>query len=111
VADRQDPRDPAHGGAAATGLPRARGHEGGTREWDQVVEFTEFEPGRAFGVRVIEGPESQGRWTFQPDGSGTRVHLEADMKAPPGLGTLFKWIVARQFRGYHENLRRELERP
>jgi hypothetical protein len=33
------------------------------------------------------------------------------MKAPPGLGTLFKWIAARQFRGYHENLRRELERP
>jgi hypothetical protein len=62
-------------------------------EWDHVVEFTEFEPGRAFG------------------GSGTRVHFEADMKAPPGLGTLFKWIAARQFRGYHENLRRELERP
>jgi uncharacterized protein YndB with AHSA1/START domain len=83
----------------------------GPREWDQVVEFTEFEPGRAFGVRVIEGPESQGRWTFQPDGPGTRVHFEADVKAPRGLGTPFKWIAARQFRGYHENLRRELERP
>ncbi len=80
----------------------------GPREWDQVVEFTEFEPGRAFGVRVIEGPQSHGRWTFQPDGSGTRVHLEAEMKAPPGLGRLFKWMAARQFRGYHENLRREL---
>jgi hypothetical protein len=33
------------------------------------------------------------------------------MKAPPGLGTLFTLIAARQFRGYHENLRRELERP
>ena len=60
---------------------------------------------------VIEGPPSNGRWTFEPGGSGTRVHLEADMKAPPGLGPLFKWIAARQFRGYHENLRRELERP
>jgi carbon monoxide dehydrogenase subunit G len=98
------------------GLPRLgyRVREGtkvGFREWDQVVEFTEFEPGRAFGVRVIEGPASRARWTFQPAGSGTRVHLEADMKAPRVLGTLFKWIVARQFRGYHENLRHELERP
>jgi ligand-binding SRPBCC domain-containing protein len=83
----------------------------GPREWDQVVEFTEFDPGRTFGVRVIEGPESHGRWTFQHDDSGTRVHLEADMKAPKGLGMLFKWMAARQFRGYHENLRRELERP
>jgi hypothetical protein len=33
------------------------------------------------------------------------------MTARPGLGTLFKWIAARQFRGHHENLRRELERP
>jgi hypothetical protein len=83
----------------------------GPREWDQVVEFSEFEPGRAFGVRVIGGRESHGRWTFQPDGSGIRVRLEADMKAPPGLGTLLKWIAARQFRGYHDNRCRELERP
>jgi uncharacterized protein YndB with AHSA1/START domain len=83
----------------------------GPREWDQVVEFTEFDPGRAFGVRVIEGPESQGRWTFKPVGSDTRVHLEAEMKSPPGLGSLMKWVTARQFRGYHDNLRRELERP
>jgi hypothetical protein len=66
--------------------------------------------GRLFGVRVIEGPPSHGRWTFEPDGPGACVRLEAEMKAPPGLGPLFKWSAARQFRGYHENLRRELER-
>jgi hypothetical protein len=33
------------------------------------------------------------------------------MKAPPGLGPLFEWIAARQFRTYHRNLRRELELP
>jgi hypothetical protein len=37
------------------------------------------------------------------------VRLEAEMKAPPGLGPLLKWLTARQFRGYHENLRHELE--
>ena len=102
---------PLTDGPPRLGYRVREGTKVGPREWDQVVEFTEFEPGRAFGVRVIEGPESHGRWTFQPDDSGTRVHLEADMKAPPGLGTVFKWIAARQFRGYHDNLRRELERP
>jgi hypothetical protein len=29
------------------------------------------------GVRytLVIAPESHGHWTFQPDGSGTRVHL------------------------------------
>jgi uncharacterized protein YndB with AHSA1/START domain len=82
----------------------------GPREWEQTVEFTEFEPGRAFGVRVVDGPESGGRWTFQPEGAGTRVHAAIEAKAPPLLGPLFKRALDRQFRGYHENLRRELER-
>jgi hypothetical protein len=72
-----------------------RGRDGtkvGPRECAQVVEFTEFEPARAFGVSVTKGPESHAR-TFQPDGSGSRAHLEDDMKAPPCLGTLFKWIA------------------
>lgn len=103
---------PLTDGPPRLGYRVREGTKVGQRESDQVVEFTEFEPGRAFGVRVIEGPESHGRWTFQPDGaSGARVHLEVNMKAPPGLGTAFRWMVARQFRGYHENLRRELERP
>lgn len=102
---------PLSDGPPRLGFRVREGTKVGPREWDQVVEFTEFQPGRAFGVQVIEGPASRGRWTFQPDGSETRVHFEAEMKAPPGLGPLFKRIVARQFRGYHENLRRELERP
>jgi hypothetical protein len=81
----------------------------GPREWEQVVEFTEFEPGRAFGVRVVEGPPSQGRWTFRPDGAGTTVHAEIEMQGPPVVGPLLKKIVARQFRGFHRNLRDQLE--
>ena len=82
----------------------------GPREWEQLVEFTEFEPGRALGVKVIEGPESSGRWTMEPDHAGTQIHFEAEMKAPPVIGPFVKWLTARNFRGYHENLRRELER-
>jgi uncharacterized protein YndB with AHSA1/START domain len=101
---------PLTDGPPRLGYRLREGTKVGPREWDQVVEFTEFAPARAFGVRVIEGPESSGRWTFEPDGSGARVHFEGHMKAPPGLGALFKWMAARQFRGYHDNLRRELER-
>ena len=81
----------------------------GPREWEQLVEFTEFEPGRAFGVKVIEGPESSGRWTFAPEGAGTRVEFAAEMKAPPVVGPIMRRVMARNFRGYHENLRRLLE--
>ena len=55
----------------------------GPRKWDQVVEFTEFEPGRALGVNVVEGP---------------RV-----------LAPLMRRILSRQFHGYHEKLRHQLE--
>jgi uncharacterized protein YndB with AHSA1/START domain len=82
----------------------------GPREWEQLVEFTEFEPGRVLGVNVIEGPPSHGRWTMEPDGAGTRIHFEGEFKAPPLVGPLLQRLMARQFRGYHKNLRRELER-
>jgi uncharacterized protein YndB with AHSA1/START domain len=81
----------------------------GPRQWDQVVEVTEFEPGRVFGVKVTAGPESSGRWTLEPDGAGARVQFDGDFRAPRLLGPVVKRVVGRQFRGYHENLRREVE--
>jgi uncharacterized protein YndB with AHSA1/START domain len=100
---------PVSEGPPRLGYKVREGTKVGPREWDQVVEFTEFEPGRAFGVRVVEGPPSQGRWTFRSDGTGTTVHAEIEMQAPPVVGPLLKRIVARQFRGFHRNLRRRLE--
>jgi uncharacterized protein YndB with AHSA1/START domain len=101
---------PVSDGPPRLGYRVREGNKVGPREWEQLVEFTEFEPGRALGVKVVEGPESSGRWTLAPDGAGTRVHFVADMKAPALLAPLLKRIAARNFRGYHENLRRELER-
>jgi uncharacterized protein YndB with AHSA1/START domain len=49
------------------------GSKVGPRQWDQVVEVIEFESGRAFAVKVTEGPESSGRWTMQPEGAGARA--------------------------------------
>jgi uncharacterized protein YndB with AHSA1/START domain len=81
----------------------------GPRRWDQVVEVTEFESGRVFGVKVTEGPQSSGCWTMEPDGAGARVRFDGDFRAPRLLGPVVRRVVRRQFRGYHENLRREVE--
>ena len=100
---------PVSEGPPRLGYRIREGTKVGPREWDQLVEFTEFEPGRAFAVKVIEGPQSSGRWTMEPDGAGSRIHFEAELKAPPLVGPLLKLMTARSFRAYHENLRRELE--
>jgi uncharacterized protein YndB with AHSA1/START domain len=81
----------------------------GLRRWDQVVDVTEFEPGRLFGVKVTEGPQSSGRWTMEADGAGTRVRFDGDFQAPRLLGPVVRRVMRRQFRGYHENLRRAVE--
>src|SRR3954447_11497013 len=81
----------------------------GPREWDQVVEYTEFERGRTFAVRVVDGPPSSRAWAFAWEDKGSRVACEGETKAPPLVGFLFRRILERQFRAYHANLRRELE--
>jgi hypothetical protein len=42
---------------------------------------------------------------MEADAAGTRVHFECEAKMPG----LMKPLVKRQFRGYHANLRREVE--
>jgi carbon monoxide dehydrogenase subunit G len=86
----------------------------GLRQWDQVVEFCEFEPGRAFGTRIVEGSMPvDGRWTFEDDGAGgARVHFVAEGELV-GLSRvaepLIRSGVARSFRRYHALLARNLE--
>jgi uncharacterized protein YndB with AHSA1/START domain len=89
-------------------------NKAGLRQWDQVVEFTEFEPGRALTTHIVEGPVPvDGRWTFQDDGAGgSRVHFVAEGELS-GLTRLFEPLmrmgVARSFRKYHELLARNVE--
>jgi hypothetical protein len=82
----------------------------GPRRWEQVVEFTEFQPGRVFAVRVVDGPRSGGRWRLEPDGAGTRAHFDAWFEAPRLLAPVQKPLIRRQFRGFHRNLRAQLGR-
>ena len=86
----------------------------GLRQWDQVVEFTEFEPGRAFSTHIVEGSMPvDGRWTFDDDGvSGTRVRFvaEGELTGPMRfLEPLVRRGVARSFRHYHASLARNVE--
>jgi carbon monoxide dehydrogenase subunit G len=86
----------------------------GLRQWDQIVEFTEFEPGRVLSTHIVEGSVPvDGRWTFERDGDdGTRVHFvaEGDLTGLMRLlEPLVKRGIARSFRRYHALLARNVE--
>jgi uncharacterized protein YndB with AHSA1/START domain len=86
----------------------------GGREFEQVVEFTEFDRPHKLHTHILEGPYPvDGTWTFaSADGGGTRVHFVAQGELT-GMMRLLSPIatrmIARQFAGYHENLRRNVE--
>jgi carbon monoxide dehydrogenase subunit G len=84
------------------------------RQWDQVVEFTEFEPGRALTTHIVEGSVPvDGRWTFEDDGAGgTRAHFVAEGRLNGAMRLLEPLVrrgVSRSFRHYHELLARDVE--
>jgi uncharacterized protein YndB with AHSA1/START domain len=85
----------------------------GRKEFEQVVEFAQFErPGR-LGTHIVEGPQPiDGTWVLTPTDTGTRVHFVADgpLRGPLRLlEPVVKRVIDRQFREYHENLRRNVE--
>jgi uncharacterized protein YndB with AHSA1/START domain len=86
----------------------------GAKEFEQVVEFTEFERPSRLHVHIVEGPYPvDGTWSFRPDGEGTRVDFTAagELRGMMRLASpIFGRMMARQFAGYHENLRRNVER-
>jgi uncharacterized protein YndB with AHSA1/START domain len=102
--------EPLTDGRPRLGYRVREGNRVGPRRWEHVVEFVEFEPGRAFAVRVVEGPPSGGRWVFAPDDAGTTVRFEAEFGAPRLIAPLVKPLMRRQFRGYHRRLRDQVER-
>jgi uncharacterized protein YndB with AHSA1/START domain len=85
----------------------------GAKEFEQLVEFTEFEPGHRLHVHVVEGPQPvDGTWTMRPDGVGTQVDFvaEGDLRGAMRLASpIVGRMMARQFRAYHDNLRRNVE--
>jgi uncharacterized protein YndB with AHSA1/START domain len=84
----------------------------GGKEFEQIVEFTEFDRPRRLHVHVVEGPYPiDGTWTFDPDGERTVVGFAAEgaLHGPMRLiQPIFQRVLARQFRGYHHNLQRNV---
>src|SRR3954469_10020007 len=71
------------------------------KEFEQVVEFAEFDPPRRFGTHIVEGPvKVDGLWTFTAEGDGTRVDFAAWGPLPGPLRLLApvaRRIFGRQF--------------
>ena len=92
---------------------RERTKPPGGREFEQIVEFTEFVRPRRFTTHIVEGPQPiDGTWTMRPAGEATEVTFvaEGELRGPLRLlGPLTKRLIARQFAGYHESLRRNVE--
>jgi uncharacterized protein YndB with AHSA1/START domain len=94
---------------------RERTRRPGGKEFEQIVEFSEFDRPRRVHVHVVEGPYPiDGTWLFEPNGGGTRVHFTAEGElhgAARVLQPIAKRVLARQMAVYHRNLRRNLEAP
>jgi carbon monoxide dehydrogenase subunit G len=87
----------------------------GRKEFEQLVEFTEFVRPERVHVHVVEGPYPvDGRWSFEPDGDATRVHFVAEGELRGAMRVLqpvAKVLIGRQMASHHRNLRRNLEAP
>jgi uncharacterized membrane protein len=66
----------------------------GGKELVSLVEVTEFEPGRAFALRVIEGTPVHLRIALDPVEGGTRVAFRAHGQLTGGA-RLFQPVLAR----------------
>jgi carbon monoxide dehydrogenase subunit G len=85
----------------------------GRSEFEQVVEFSQFDRPRRFDTHIVEGPQPiDGRWVFSATERGTRVTFIAEgaLQGPMRLvSPIVKRAIDKQFRAYHENLRRNVE--
>jgi uncharacterized protein YndB with AHSA1/START domain len=82
-------------------------------EFEQVVEFTEFDRPNRVHTHIVEGPQPiDGTWTFEAADGGTRVYFLAEGELRGAMrfaGPLVAPMLRRQFAAYHANLRRYLE--
>jgi uncharacterized protein YndB with AHSA1/START domain len=91
---------------------RERTKPPGGKEFEQVVEFTEFDRPRRFHVHIVEGPQPiDGTWVFEPAGGGTKVSFTAEggLRGPMRfIAPIVRRLMARQFADYHRHLRHNL---
>ena len=85
----------------------------GGKELPSLVEVSEFEPDRVFGLHMIEGAlPIDARITLEPSAAGTRMRFAARGQPTGAMRLaepLLRRTLKRQFTGYCENLKRVLE--
>ena len=85
----------------------------GGKELASIVEVSEYEPARAFGLHVIEGAlPIDARIALEPIEHGTRMRFAAQGQPAGALRLaqpLLRLTLKRQFAGYCATLRRILE--
>lgn len=108
--------EPLRDGAPRLGTRvRERTKPPGGKEFEQIVEFTEFDRPVRVHAHIVEGPYPiDGTWSFESDGDGTRVRFVAEGELRGAMRVLqpvTKLIMGRQMAGSHRNLRRNVEAP
>jgi hypothetical protein len=86
----------------------------GGRELESVVEVSEYDRDRTFGLRVVEGTPVHLRMTFEPSGRGTLVRLRAYGRLTGAMRLaqpLLQRVLRRQFAAQCGALKRVLEQP
>jgi uncharacterized protein YndB with AHSA1/START domain len=84
----------------------------GGKELESVVEVAEFEPGRVFALRVVEGTPVHLRITLEPDEGGTRLRFRAYGQLTGAMRLLqpvIGRVLKRQFSEQLATLKRVLE--
>ena len=84
----------------------------GGKELESLVEVAEFEPGRVFALRVVEGTPVHLRITLEPEDGGTRLRFRAYGQLSGGMRLLqpvIGRVLKRQFTEQLATLKRVLE--
>jgi carbon monoxide dehydrogenase subunit G len=83
------------------------------KEFEQVVEFAEFDRPNRLHVHIVDGPYPvDGTWVLHATEHGTKVDFVAEGSLRGLLrliGPIAGRLMRREFAEYHENLRRGVE--
>jgi uncharacterized protein YndB with AHSA1/START domain len=83
----------------------------GGKQLESVVEVSEFEPDRLFGLHVVEGTPVHLRITLEPDERGTRLSFRAYGRLTGAMRLaqpLLRRVLKRQFAAQLDTLARVL---
>jgi ligand-binding SRPBCC domain-containing protein len=83
------------------------------RRSESTVEVSEYARPSAFALHIVDGPVPfDGRWTFEPAGTGTLVEFTGSGELSGAMrvfGPVARLALDRQFRGHHRRLKEQLE--